>query len=104
MSKLLADFCINLLLFEKKELILHSKTARTGCTILAAKRRLKPSVNKKKQTNKGSEVIMPEYEHNREERIDAVIHEILSSKENAIRFMQEAGLYDAEGHLAPMYR
>ncbi|MBO6187785.1 MAG: hypothetical protein IJP74_06210 [Prevotella sp.] len=47
---------------------------------------------------------MPEYEHNREERIDAVIHEILSSKENAIRFMQEAGLYDAEGHLAPMYR
>ena len=59
---------------------------------------------KKIKTNRESEVIMPEYEHNREERIDAVIHEILSSKENAIRFMQEAGLYDAEGHLAPMYR
>ena len=51
-----------------------------------------------------SEVNMPEYEHNREERIDTVINEILSSKENAIRFMQEAGLYDADGHLAPMYR
>ena len=47
---------------------------------------------------------MPELEHNREERIDTVINEILSSKENAIKFMQEAGLYDAEGHLAPMYR
>ena len=32
MSKLLADFCINPLLFEKKRLILHSKSARTGCT------------------------------------------------------------------------
>ena len=49
-------------------------------------------------------VNMPELEHNREERIDTVINEILSSKENAIKFMQEAGLYDAEGHLAPMYR
>lgn len=47
---------------------------------------------------------MPEFEHNREERIDAVIHKILSSKENAIKFMQEAGLYDSEGHLAPLYR
>jgi len=47
---------------------------------------------------------MPEYEHNREERIDAVIKEILSSKENAIQFMQDAGLYDSEGHLMPMYR
>lgn len=32
MSKLLADFCINPLLFEKKKLILHSKSARMGCT------------------------------------------------------------------------
>ena len=35
---------------------------------------------------------MPEYEHNREERIDAVIRGILSSKENAIKWMHEAGL------------
>lgn len=47
---------------------------------------------------------MPEYEHNREERIDAVIREMLSSKENAIKWMQDAGLVDASGHLAPMYR
>jgi hypothetical protein len=47
---------------------------------------------------------MPEYEHNREERIDAVIKKILSSKESAIKWMQEAGLYDEEGHLAAMYR
>ena len=51
-----------------------------------------------------SEVTMPEYEHNREERIDAVIKEMLSSKEKAIKFMQEAGLVDADGHLMPMYR
>ena len=61
-------------------------------------------LQKEKYINKESEVIMPEFEHNREERIDAVIHEILSSKENAIRFMQEAGLYDTEGHLMPRYR
>ena len=48
--------------------------------------------------------VMPEYEHNREERIDAVIRNILSSKENAIKWMHEAGLADAEGHLIPMYR
>ena len=47
---------------------------------------------------------MPEYEHNREERIDAVIREALSSKEKAIKFMQEAGLVDADGQLMPMYR
>jgi hypothetical protein len=33
MSKLLADFGINPLLFEKKKLILHSKSARMGCTL-----------------------------------------------------------------------
>ena len=47
---------------------------------------------------------MPEYEHNREERIDAVIREMLSSKEKAIKFMHEAGLVDVNGHLMPMYR
>ena len=47
---------------------------------------------------------MPEYEHNREERIDAVIREVLSSKEKAIKFMQEAGVVDANGQLAPIYR
>ncbi len=47
---------------------------------------------------------MPEIEHNREERIDAVIRKILASKENAIHFMQVVGIYDASGHLAPMYQ
>ena len=51
-----------------------------------------------------SEVSMPEYEHNREERIDAVIRDVLSSKEKAIKFMQEAGVVDANGQLAPIYR
>ena len=47
---------------------------------------------------------MPEYEHNREERIDAVIKDVLSSKEKAIKFMQEAGVVDSNGQLAPIYR
>lgn len=47
---------------------------------------------------------MSEYEHNREERIDAVIRDVLSSKEKAIKFMQEAGVVDANGQLAPIYR
>ena len=47
---------------------------------------------------------MPEYEHNREERIDAVIRDVLSSKEKAIKFMQEAGVVDVNGQLAPIYR
>lgn len=47
---------------------------------------------------------MPEFEHNREERLDAVIKEVLSSKESSIRFMQEAGVFDSTGHLSPMYR
>lgn len=55
-------------------------------------------------TNKESEANMPEFEHNREERIDAVIANILSSKENAIKWMYEAGLADAEGHLIPLFR
>ena len=47
---------------------------------------------------------MPEYEHNREERIDAVIREITSSKEKATQFLQEVGILDATGELATMYR
>ena len=47
---------------------------------------------------------MPEYEHNREERIDAVIRDVRSSKEKAIKVMQEAGVVDANGQLAPIYR
>ena len=46
---------------------------------------------------------MPEFEHNREERIDAVIRDVLSSKEKAIKFMHEAGVVDANGQLAPIY-
>ena len=47
---------------------------------------------------------MPEYEHNRDERLDAVIKDFLSSKEHAIKWMQDAGLVDANNQLMPMYR
>ena len=47
---------------------------------------------------------MPEFEHNRKERIAAVIKEITSSKEKAVRFLQEAGIMGADGKLAPMYQ
>lgn len=47
---------------------------------------------------------MPEYEHNREERLDAVIKDFLSSKEHAIKWMQDAGLIDTDNRLAQMYR
>ncbi len=47
---------------------------------------------------------MPEFEHNRRERLEAVIKEITSSKEKATAFLQEAGIMDATGNLAPMYR
>lgn len=40
----------------------------------------------------------------REERIDAVIKEILASKENAIHFMKQVGIYDDSGHLSPQYQ
>lgn len=55
-------------------------------------------------TNKESEVLMPEFEHNRRERMEAVIKDITSSKEKAIQFLQEVGIMDATGNLAPMYR
>lgn len=50
-----------------------------------------------------SEVIMSETEYERKERID-VIKKILSSKENAIKFMYEAGIVDSNGKWLPIYR
>ncbi|MBR6444846.1 MAG: hypothetical protein IKS94_00180 [Prevotella sp.] len=47
---------------------------------------------------------MPKYGYNREKGIDAAIKRMLSSKKNAIKWMQDAGLVDANGQLAPMYR
>lgn len=58
----------------------------------------------KKQANRESEVVMPGNEYNRRECIEAVIKEITSSKENATKFLQETGIMDATGNLAPMYR
>lgn len=51
-----------------------------------------------------SEVIMSETEYERKERIDAVIKKILSSKENAIKFMYEAGIVDSNGKWLPIYK
>ena len=64
------------------------------------------TLQKNKNINifKESEVIMPKYGYNREKRIDAAIKRMLSSKKNAIKWMQDAGLVDANGQLAPMYR
>ena len=61
-------------------------------------------LQKEKDINKESEVIMPEFEHNRQERLDAVIKEITSSKEKATEFLQAVGIMDEKGNLAPMYR
>lgn len=47
---------------------------------------------------------MPEFEHNRRERLEAAIREVTSSKEKATQFLQEAGIMDVKGELAPMYR
>ena len=46
---------------------------------------------------------MSETEYERKERID-VIKKILSSKENAIKFMYEAGIVDSNGKWLPIYR
>lgn len=40
----------------------------------------------------------------RHEKFEAAIKEILASKEKSIQLMQDAGIYDKSGHLAPMYR
>jgi hypothetical protein len=55
-------------------------------------------------TNKESEVNMPEFEHNRRERLEAAIREVTSSKEKPVKFLQEVGILDATGELAPLYR
>lgn len=47
---------------------------------------------------------MAKYEYSREKRIDAAIKRMLSSKKNAIKWMQDAGLVDTNGQLASMYR
>ena len=92
MSKLLADFGINPLLFEKKRLILQRKGDVGQLS------------TKKIQTNKGSEVIMPEYEHNREERMRAVMDAAVASKESATEFLIRAGILEPSGEFAPHLR
>lgn len=47
---------------------------------------------------------MPEFEHNRRERLEAVIRDVTSSKEKAVKFLQEVGILDVTGELAPLYR
>lgn len=47
---------------------------------------------------------MPEYEHNREERMQAVIDAASVTKESAIRFLVEAGILEPSGQLAPHLR
>ena len=92
MSKLLIDFCINPLLYEKKRLILQRKGDVGQLS------------TKKIQTNKGSEVIMPEYEHNREERMRAVMDAAVASKESATEFLIRAGILEPSGEFAPHLR
>ena len=94
MSKLLADFCINPLLFEKKRLILQRKGDVGQLS------------TKKIQTNKESEVIMPEFDlfTGREERMKAVAKKAAASKESAIKFLIEAGILEPSGELAPHLR
>lgn len=43
-------------------------------------------------------------EKKRYERFEEGIKEITSSKERALKFLQEAGIADENGQLAPMYR
>ena len=56
------------------------------------------------RTNKGSEVIMPEYEHNREERMRAVMNAAVASKESATEFLIRAGILEPSGEFAPHLR
>ena len=94
MSKLLIDFCINPLLYEKKRLILQRKGDVGQLS------------TKKIRTNKGSEVIMPEFDlfTGREERMKAVAKKAAASKESAIKFLIEAGILEPSGELAPHLR
>lgn len=43
-------------------------------------------------------------EKKRTERFEAAIKEVTSSKEKALKFLQEAGIVGSDGKLAPMYR
>lgn len=47
---------------------------------------------------------MPEYEHNREERMQEVINAASASKESAIKLLIEAGILEPSGELAPHLR
>lgn len=47
---------------------------------------------------------MPEYEHNREERMQAVREAAVASKESAIQFLIEAGILEPSGEFAPHLR
>lgn len=40
----------------------------------------------------------------RQEKTEQIVNWILSSKDNATRFLQEAGILDAQGEVAEMYR
>ncbi len=88
----MAVFHINTLLFEIKELNLQRKGDDES------------SFDKKSQTNKESEVIMPEYEHNREERMRAVMDAAVASKESATEFLIRAGILEPSGEFAPHLR
>ncbi|MBP3845889.1 MAG: hypothetical protein J6E48_12245 [Prevotella sp.] len=94
MSKLLAVFCINPLLFEKKRLILQRKGDVGQLS------------TKKIKTNKESEVIMSDYDlyTGREERMQAVIEAASASKESKINFLIDAGILEPSGELAPHLR
>lgn len=47
---------------------------------------------------------MPEYEHNREERMQAVIKEATATKESATQFLIEAGILEPSGEFAAHLR
>lgn len=61
---------------------------------------------KMNQNNKGSEVIMPDFDlfTGREERMKAVAEKAIASKESAIKFLIEAGILESSGELAPHLR
>ena len=51
-----------------------------------------------------SGVNMPEYEHNREERMQSVIKAATASKESAMDFLVRAGILEPSGDFAPHLR
>ena len=120
MSKLLADFGINPLLFEKKKTNFALEECENGlhlgnsnkfdCSRFAPSLQRKGDIGqlstKKIQTNKESEVIMPEFDlfTGREERMKAVAKKAAASKESAIKFLIEAGILEPSGELAPHLR